>query len=306
MDKFEHDSGLFDKDGNIETGRELYYDAKGKYYNGINNLDSAEHYFRKLPLDRYSLQAYQGLLNIFQKKNDADSIVKYSRLHEQALLQWQGTQQSAAIIHSSALYDYTRIQHYAEQKDRESQISLLINIMLLTILLAISLLVYNVYNRYQRSQLEQELKYHRLVEEHSKIKANLLLQKEKLNSYRNQITEQEEKLKDENIYKTLQDIANNPESRKRPTQKEWNQFVSKYRSYMPHMFARMKVARLTKRELYAAMLTHLDFQANKLIVLLDTTSSIVSNTKASANMKIFADKSATTLQQNLEKCAHLE
>ncbi len=306
MEKFEHDSGLFDKDGNIETGRELYYDAKGKYYSGINELDSAEHFFRILPLDKYSLQAYQGLLNIYQKKNDADSIVKYSRLHEQALLQWQGTQQSAAIIQSSALYDYTRIQRHAEQEDKDSQISHLIIIILFSILLTISLLIYNVYNRHMKNQLEQELKYHRLVEEHTKIKENLIQQKEMLNSFRNKITEKEEKLKDENIFKTLLDIANNPESRKRPTQKEWNQFVSKYRNYMPHMFARMKVARLTKRELYAAMLTHLDFQANKLLILLDTTSSIISNTKASANMKIFADKSATTLQKNLKKCAYLE
>lgn len=37
----------FDKDGNIEKGREVFYYDKGLYFMAVNQLDSAECYFRK-------------------------------------------------------------------------------------------------------------------------------------------------------------------------------------------------------------------------------------------------------------------
>ena len=47
MQLFESKSGLFDSKGNIKRGREHYYHCKGLYYLGINQLDSAEYYFKK-------------------------------------------------------------------------------------------------------------------------------------------------------------------------------------------------------------------------------------------------------------------
>ena len=47
MDQYELSSGYFDKQGNIEKGRETYYYSKGLWYLYSNHLDSAELYFRK-------------------------------------------------------------------------------------------------------------------------------------------------------------------------------------------------------------------------------------------------------------------
>ena len=43
IDLYETKSNLFDESGNIETGREIYYSIKGRYYLAVNNLDSAEY-----------------------------------------------------------------------------------------------------------------------------------------------------------------------------------------------------------------------------------------------------------------------
>ena len=45
MQIFERESGLFDKNGEIRRGREYYYNAKGQYFLGVNQLDSAKYYF---------------------------------------------------------------------------------------------------------------------------------------------------------------------------------------------------------------------------------------------------------------------
>ena len=47
MDIYESQSGYFDSVGNIGTGREIYYKAKGRYYLYIGILDSADYWFRK-------------------------------------------------------------------------------------------------------------------------------------------------------------------------------------------------------------------------------------------------------------------
>ena len=42
---YEKYSGVFDKNGNIEKGREVFYYDKGLYFMAVNQLDSAECYF---------------------------------------------------------------------------------------------------------------------------------------------------------------------------------------------------------------------------------------------------------------------
>ena len=113
MSIFERESGLFDDDGNIAKGRELYYDAKGKYYLGIHKLDSAEYFYRKLALTHYKYESSDGLLSIYSEKECMDSIFKYSILSKEALLQWATDRQAEAVIQSSAMYRYERNQNLA-------------------------------------------------------------------------------------------------------------------------------------------------------------------------------------------------
>ena len=70
MDIFEHESGLFDENGNIVKGRESYYCLKGLYELEVNEIDSAELYFRKAIRFGDLSEGYKGLLSIYRKKNN--------------------------------------------------------------------------------------------------------------------------------------------------------------------------------------------------------------------------------------------
>lgn len=85
MRKFETESGVFDKDGNIEKRREQYYYCVGMYNLGIGRFDAAEKSFRRLPQYGYNYEASKGLLELYRQKGDKDSVLKYSQLLEGAL-----------------------------------------------------------------------------------------------------------------------------------------------------------------------------------------------------------------------------
>lgn len=82
IDIYELESGFFDSDGNIDTGREIYYYIKGHYYLAINRLDSAEFYFRKELRNGRDFNnqnaASWGLALLFQQQNRPDSAAKYA------------------------------------------------------------------------------------------------------------------------------------------------------------------------------------------------------------------------------------
>ena len=157
LEIFESESGLFDQHGNIAQGRELYYNCKGLYYMGIGKLDSAEYYFRRLQSYGYFLEASEGLLSIFEETKNTDSIVKYSRLHEQALMQWRGTQQAEAIIQSSSMYNYERNQNLAKQKEEEAKIALYASL-LLGLLIFILILIGSYTLREAKRKEEEKTK----------------------------------------------------------------------------------------------------------------------------------------------------
>lgn len=80
----EANSGAFDENGNIESGREVFYYMKGRYYLLTAKLDSAEYIFRKELRDGKDLNnqiaGCKGLQEVFECKRIPDSIAKYATL----------------------------------------------------------------------------------------------------------------------------------------------------------------------------------------------------------------------------------
>ena len=114
MDIFEKESGLFNKDGDIAKGREYYYYIKGYYYLTVNDIDSAEYYYRKAIV--YTSDAYKGLLAVYRKRQNVDSVLHYSILNERALDSLHNSMEIDAIQRMSSLYNYNRSQKEAEQE----------------------------------------------------------------------------------------------------------------------------------------------------------------------------------------------
>ncbi|MBQ8968577.1 MAG: hypothetical protein IJ064_02425 [Bacteroidaceae bacterium] len=345
MNTFEGESGLFDEHGNIEAGREQYYDSKGKYYMGMGCIDSAEYYFRKLCSYGYLLEGCEGMIAVYEKKGNADSIVKYTQLYKEAQVRWAVSRQSDAIIQSSAMYNYERNMRIAEQREREADTLRLSILLLIFAILLTATLVFVGYQQIRRQKERREMEYKRLVEEHQHIQimynlqsemlrrqeeeyktlrnksagemanygqiladkeSEIQRQREILNGFRQDILEREELLKREGIVIDFRRMAENGYNGKRATKKEWEKLVRAYRQYIPHMYARMQVAHLTERELRICILTYLEFSGSDIVILMDISKQIVSNTRLSGKRKLFGKEESLPLVKCLKKYAYLQ
>lgn len=123
--KYESGSGLFDKDGNIQEGREIYYNAKGKLYLTNNILDSAEYWFRKELKDgkdfnNQNAGAY-GLATVYEQRHQLDSAAKYLRYAYAMNDSMYAQQATTTVERMQAMYDYTRHQEIANQEREKAQ-----------------------------------------------------------------------------------------------------------------------------------------------------------------------------------------
>jgi hypothetical protein len=137
MNVYENESGLFDDKGDIQTGYEKYYYIKGMYYLGLNRTDSAEIYFRKLDHSGCILDAQKGLLELYKKKKDTDSLIKYSTLFEESLIRWVNNEKNEDVGRIVVSNNYDRHKNLADAKEREANKSHSLNVLLLIALLLI-------------------------------------------------------------------------------------------------------------------------------------------------------------------------
>ena len=75
---------------------------------------------------------------------------------------------------------------------------------------------------------------------------------------------------------------------------------------MPHLYAEMKVAQLTERELRVCILTFLEFSPGDMVILMDVSKQIVSNLRLSSKRKLFGTDESLSLIQCLKKCAYFQ
>ncbi len=119
---FEHESGLFDEQGNIVRGYERFYYNKGVYFLGVHQLDSAEYQFRKLlQCESDRVDAYRGLLFLYRLQHLSDSIYKYDILYEGALGDYLKQTKTSAIALSESVYDYSLQQQIAQEQEQKAQ-----------------------------------------------------------------------------------------------------------------------------------------------------------------------------------------
>ena len=88
LDKLESEYGKFDEHHELPPSERQYFYYKGRYYEHLGLLDSAEYFYRKIYRPSMSYTAkdpmYKGLLSIFRKRHQPDSIAKYAQLYCEA------------------------------------------------------------------------------------------------------------------------------------------------------------------------------------------------------------------------------
>ena len=329
MDEYERNSMFFDESGNIEKGREGYYNYKGIYHEGLHQLDSAAYYYRKLLLGQSNINnreaAYKGLMSIYRQLEKWDSVAKYSDLYCQM-------NDSASFIHSAeeitrmqALYNYNQNEkRIADQEERARNYKQII--VFLAILFVITgYIIYLIIKR-QRRQKKEELKkanseYLTLLISYTKVQQDLSLAR------RDQIKFREEKEKEiEHLQKELslyhspsqiihewhieQAMLNNPIVKELhvlaskaivPSNQQWKVFREFVEKELPDFMGRIKQkdTSLTYQEILICVLLRLQFSQGEQSALLGVSKQRVNNLKRSINKKLFGEEGAITLNKNI-------
>ena len=176
-DIYEKTSNLFDEEGNILSGREIYYYIKGSYYMAVHQLDSAEYLFRKELRDGKDLNnqiaGCKGLQKLYEKKKNSDSIAKYANwgyiLNDSAysLSEMQNIQKLQAS------YNYNHQQFLAEKNARKAERTVAWLVVVSALLVVLLLAIYLFYQKYkadkERAQAEYRLNQSKLEEAQSEL-----------------------------------------------------------------------------------------------------------------------------------------
>lgn len=320
MSLFESQSGLFDSHHNIKQGHEHYYKAKGLYFLGIHRLDSSEYYFRKLGAYGMKYESCNGLLSVFSKLDQKDSVKKYAVLSEQEMDKILNSTQADAVIQANSLYDYERLQK--QMSDMVIQEEKNKNVLLLMGFIALFFSIY-AYNKYKNNLRKKEIRLAKLnkeylqavdnaqntIADYMELKKNTTLFEQKMikkiNVLQDVIDQYEAKL--ENVKQSDRIIAiensdiflkfKNATTPKLkailPNQDDWKTLEILFKQYFPLVYAKISRTKLSTQEFHVCVLSWLKFDNREMSILLQTTTSSICNAKQKANYKLFDQNSAS-------------
>ena len=330
MDTFEGESGLFDSCGNISKGREGYYYSKGLYYLGILQNDSAELFFRKLQNVHiyHDFRANKGLLSLYRNEGNNDSISKYALLFEKSCDAIINENQADAVAQAAAYNKYSRLQKESKAmaiKAEKSKWLSRLSLIVFLVIFAVTSYLFILYKRKQKEKIESlgvaytnlMLNYRQACYEADSLKFDKgQAQREK----EEEIAQLKSKLDEmENLFESLtpnmkiQALSKSEIVKKfktmtiprippsLPTHKDWKLLMETIEYTNPSLYGRIVLSNnFSPQEIYTCLLTLLHFSTDEVAVLINTSKQRVSNTKASANYKLFGNKDAKALLRNLE------
>ncbi len=326
MDVFETESGLFDSNNNIASGREHYYYSKGLYYYGVNKLDSADYYFRKLENYGYLHDSYKGLAMVYVSKGITDSIIKYSDLYVEAAETHFSNLQIKDVKKISALYDYNVNKHKALVKEREAErYRNMIIIGGILSLVIISAIIYVVIRNKRRAQdeftalntryFETLGKYNQSVKDLDLLHRDVSkykLEKGKeidrlhqvLSSYGNKdivsrTWNADRFLQSCDISMHLHSLASKGKCASSVDFASLTELVSQH---LPSFYQHISSPSygLSEREVVICVLVRLQFLPSEISVLFDCSKQIVSNIRTSINRKLFNQEGTKSLNSNIK------
>ena len=205
---YEHKSGNFNNKGDIKKGVEIYYVAKGRYLAEINELDSAEYYFRKCArtAKNYSDLKYcfDDLADIYRKRNRPDSVAKYADLARMMTDSAYAQMSTEHLQQMQAMYNYNRYRQTAEEAEKDALRTKYISIIIIMAIMAAAiggaLAVRTYIMRKRRARVNEIKEYKRKINELETSRAELESINSGLNAEVNRMIE--EKTKKIDILKT--------------------------------------------------------------------------------------------------------
>ena len=329
IDQYEEKSGLFDEHHDLPPSKRIFYYYKGKYFEGTNRLDSAEFYYRKMFRPNMSFSSldpmYRGLLSVFSKRHQADSIAKYSQLYCEVNDSSIAIKDQDLTAQLAASYDY----HYYKEQSLENEnkalwalFAFIVTLIILTIL--IIGFVYLV-KRFHKTQIrlrrihyarEEELLRIHEQEKDKLQQAYYQSQKQAKLEYEQKLTQlklrQEEELtasrkkelsrkyfNHDVVLRSIR-IANDP--RQFLTEKAFDDLLTVTYEHFPVVQQEFEQAKDLKPQMKrVCILSILDIHVDDIGRLMKVSPQRITNLRADLSLILFNKKSARHFESNLRK-----
>lgn len=172
IDKYEELSTHFDRSLELRGDKRQFYYYKGKYFEENNQLDSAEYYYRKVYRPNMSFvdmdPMYRGLLSVFTKRHQSDSIAKYSQLLCLANDSSIAKKDQDLTAQMAASYNYNRYQKEALENEKIAHHTQIILISILIGVAIVALFLYTIWRNHLKKQERLRAEYTKATEEYEK------------------------------------------------------------------------------------------------------------------------------------------
>jgi len=309
--RYEAESTLFDINHELPPSKRQYYYYKGQYYENLGFLDSAEYYYRKVHYHNMSFTAqdpmYRGLLSVFSKRHQSDSIAKYARLYCEVNDSSIAKKDQELTAQMAASYNYSLHQKEARESEAKAHRFFLWLIIILFSFLIFILITLYVYRNIKLKKQAVQDDYIRLQQEKMALE-ELLAQNQ--NSYAVEIEEKratiealENKLKEDRTYQgfnaidetiksdeiveKFKNIANGRGNA--PTYSEWARLRTLIDSVLPDFvpFIKTHCPAVSESDIELCLLVRLGFRTDQIATLMHLSPSGVSKSKARLLQKIF-------------------
>ena len=298
MKRYEEESGLFNRNGDIEKGRETYYFFKGNLFLKEQKLDSAEYWYRRELQNGLDFSNQNGgalgLAMVFEQRHQPDSAAKYYQYAYAMNDSVYAQMATEEVARMQAMYDYSRHQQIAHaEKEKASRRAIVIwvciGIIVLLSLVAI-IIVERINHRHQQivtkyleslniiRQARQDIKK---LKANNKENAELIAEKEMV------IHEQKDFLKalptDSLIYKRFSIRG------KEPSTDEWLQIEELVFELFPQFqkFMADHNKMLNDKEQKTCLLIRAGFKPKNISDMLNVGPSYISNIRSEMLQKLF-------------------
>ena len=304
VEEFDSKSKLFDDKRELPPSKRHFYYYKGVCFESLELLDSAEQYYRKIYYPNIHLNdaipMYQGLLSVFKRKGESDSIAKYAQLYCAINDSSFVLKDQRLTARLAASYNYAHYQKQSLDNERKAYHRLLLVFILLILFLLgfISAVIFR--NRYKdlarekKAELEkmdiehrhvielmrqeqddllslQEQRYQELSEEKNTSIQDLQQKLEKYSDLRQHYSSEtlEERLHSSSVFKKLKEKVLHPGSVE-ITNDDWVELRNLFNEELPRFFGIVNSHKqLNATEYNMCMLIRLGFQPKELLILLD-------------------------------------
>ena len=329
MNDFETKSNLFYNNGDILSGHEMYYYRKGQYFIGINMIDSACFYFRKLLSFQSDISnieaASKGLMEAYHKLGKPDSVMKYAQLFANANDSACLISSAEEINRANALYNYNTSRRQADaMKQKAERYKYTITIGSILAILAVLFAIYIII-RYRRNAkkefLELNTRYFETLDKYNQSEKDLRMLNDDINKFKTEKEKENESLRQAlALYTNSNEIKEEWDAEKYllncdmikhlhnlackgacATDTEFGKLIELTSHHLStfHDYITAPKHSLSEREIIVCILIKLRFTPSEIAVLLECSKQVVSNIRTNINHKLFYQEGTKSLDYNL-------